>query len=939
MREFNVEFERLVLRLREVRCELPPLVKAWLYVDKLRLSENEELALLASVGNEYDVRRLQQAAMIQDSSLRRGFGGGPGQHAGGGGDKRWQGGRFNKHSVHLTTHEEEVLSSDSDEPNDRGDGEQDLVEEGVAEAAHTAYMAYQGAKAKYREAVKGRGVDLGEMKKRNEERLRLAKQRSYCSACKRRGHWHRDPECPLGDAGKNGGAAASHEPSSHQVNMVHNVHSSFVASDLSRSRQEVSMEMLAILDTACTKSVAGYSWFEQYYKMADHLVVIEETDHFQFGASRVYVSDFAVRCWFAIGGKWFMAKVAIVQCPVPLLFSRPVLSQLGAFYDLAAQKVSLKALSLEDLDILSSSTGHPALMVSQFPEESPPTVEVPDFDDAWVPARVYMVAAAVSAIQHDPQQDLHGGDFKKLFYPKKIPLEVHNMLSSTSLLGAASFFSWWKHANQCNDFWIETADEMIRVHVAPRRSLFSPVKWKTANHSLKESLLSSLVGRRVTESISVLSEGTVIKNFQDTFRREKFVEPHVGLWIGRSRFDKCKIKPAFGPTAPTALQTSDASGGHCDFSMEDEEGRPVAGALRNGHPCSQFVDSPGAQDYGDGGQEGDSTSVKEGDGRDERAHQVQPGRAHQDSPGTGHLGPGEGDSWMVAEGDPGVKVDPCRDNCAPRQVQRVALSGSPDGLSRVGHQGGGGEPESPSRLGSLGKLGSGGDHTSSEGEGPNQESGSRPRGDGEDPSSVGGRPTWRNKLGFILEPSKWLRTTSSHSTLPFGQQRGGGQRQGGDCHAEDSSGDLGGQTGWEGPGRQDHGCEDGSASEEVIPEGAVEYELCGSETDDEDVGQPGEAAPTMSMSPRQRAVRGHFARKEMRKKMNRSTAAKIKDQAKLACQVFLCCSLAMASHAAETLAEPVSDIFAVFTPSDRLLPGGREEVQCLELFAGKGQDF
>ncbi len=32
-------------------------------------------------------------------------------------------------------------------------------------------MAYQGAKAKYREAVKGRGVDLDEMKKRNGERL------------------------------------------------------------------------------------------------------------------------------------------------------------------------------------------------------------------------------------------------------------------------------------------------------------------------------------------------------------------------------------------------------------------------------------------------------------------------------------------------------------------------------------------------------------------------------------------------------------------------------------------------------------------------------------------------------------------------------------------------------------------------------------------------
>ena len=45
VRDFNVEFERLVIRLMEVRCELPPMVKAWLYLDKLRLTEAEELAL------------------------------------------------------------------------------------------------------------------------------------------------------------------------------------------------------------------------------------------------------------------------------------------------------------------------------------------------------------------------------------------------------------------------------------------------------------------------------------------------------------------------------------------------------------------------------------------------------------------------------------------------------------------------------------------------------------------------------------------------------------------------------------------------------------------------------------------------------------------------------------------------------------------------------
>ena len=75
VRDFNVEFERLVLRLREVHCELPPLVKGWLYLDKLRLGEHEELALLSSVKNQFDCRRLQQAAMIQDRSLRRPPGG------------------------------------------------------------------------------------------------------------------------------------------------------------------------------------------------------------------------------------------------------------------------------------------------------------------------------------------------------------------------------------------------------------------------------------------------------------------------------------------------------------------------------------------------------------------------------------------------------------------------------------------------------------------------------------------------------------------------------------------------------------------------------------------------------------------------------------------------------------------------------------------------
>ena len=57
-------------------------------------------------------------------------------------------------------------------------------------------------------------------------------------------------------------------------------------------------------------------------------------------------------------------KVAIVPCPVPLLFSRPVLSQLGMKYDLAAETVTLSVLDVKNLKTQKSSTGHPALLMA-----------------------------------------------------------------------------------------------------------------------------------------------------------------------------------------------------------------------------------------------------------------------------------------------------------------------------------------------------------------------------------------------------------------------------------------------------------------------------------------------------------------------------------------------------------------------------------------------
>ena len=469
VRDFNVEFERLVLRLHEVRCELPPLVKAWLYVDKLRLTEAEELALLSSVNNEFDVKKLQQAALIQDRGYRRH--GGPDA---GGPRSTWKGARWGRQSVHMTEGGNDGSSDGEPHDNHPAESGDNLVDEDTAAAHHSAYLSYQAAREKYREAMKGRGTDQAELKRRAEERLKQAKMRSFCGACKRRGHWHKDPECPL--RGRSGeytkGDNDQKTQQAHLCNMVYMCDSGRAGSGpttYGRSRQEGTpayarhtarefplvqveehysdyaehvarefpsvqieehyadyeehtareftsvqieehysnygehvtrepmivqnedgasrdcdssggesvlmttrassgsgaddVDLAAIVDTACTRTVAGYGWYEAYCAKMDDLNlevhVRDVEDRFKFGASRIYVSKFAVDAWFCIERRWFMVSVAVVPCKVPLLFSKPVLGGLGMVYHVSEQKVDLKFLGLEAISVRSGRTGHP----------------------------------------------------------------------------------------------------------------------------------------------------------------------------------------------------------------------------------------------------------------------------------------------------------------------------------------------------------------------------------------------------------------------------------------------------------------------------------------------------------------------------------------------------------------------------------------------------
>ena len=66
VRDYLAEFDRAHARLTEVGCVLPDVAAAWVFVDRMGLEEQAELNLLASVGNQYSLKALQQAAIVHD---------------------------------------------------------------------------------------------------------------------------------------------------------------------------------------------------------------------------------------------------------------------------------------------------------------------------------------------------------------------------------------------------------------------------------------------------------------------------------------------------------------------------------------------------------------------------------------------------------------------------------------------------------------------------------------------------------------------------------------------------------------------------------------------------------------------------------------------------------------------------------------------------------
>ncbi|CAJ1367528.1 unnamed protein product, partial [Effrenium voratum] len=214
----------------------------------------------------------------------------------------------------------------------------------VACELHTTFEAHLAAKAKFKATVAGRGVDQDEAKARAKQRLQEAKNRSYCSACKRKGHWRKDAICPLNKGGSRDKEPSNSRPG-HECHVVFATavdsdHIGTADGDMIQLNPELvfeaggdtgqggderrgpntgaSRKLVAIMDTACSRTVAGYDWFQEYSQFAEAnnlpLHTVDQSETFRFGASRPHQSRFAVWAVLGLERKNFLVKVSIVNC-------------------------------------------------------------------------------------------------------------------------------------------------------------------------------------------------------------------------------------------------------------------------------------------------------------------------------------------------------------------------------------------------------------------------------------------------------------------------------------------------------------------------------------------------------------------------------------------------------------------------------------------------
>ena len=754
VREFNSAFDRAYARLIEIDCKLPEVAKAWVYLSALNLTNSEELSLLASVNNEYVVSKLQKAATLHEKSLQTPW-------------RKWHhtpGGSGDRRSGPRGTYMTEIAEEGDEE---YPDGETILPEEEAAEL-HEAFMAQEAAKNRYKE-MRSRGYgnsqDNKDDAKTAAERLQQAKARSYCAGCKRRGHWHRDPECPL-NAGKtppqqtgsneSGGTRKGDGPKDAYV-----VHVAYEVGEWSTDG------LFAITDSACNRTVAGEGWLQQYLEVSRRHGLKEQllpcSEDFRFGASRLFHANYTATIYIEVKGKGFWTRAAIVSGEVPLLLSRSLLASLGMVFDLERHTACFRNLGAEETKLHYTSSGHPAIAVNPKPAASLEfpslhqwgTREIIVIQPTSQQYTVFMTSAGsepqVPRVNQGPRGDREVN--RPILFPKKLSDVVTNLLTA-DVLNVHSFSSWWKQTKQSHDFWIETPQAFYRIHITPRRTFFYPDKWRTPYADQRGRLLVSLGNVRSTWAVACMNFYG-LEAVHDMWEHGAH-QSHDVLWIGRSVFAR---RP---PYLPRSLD-----GNPPKEPMGHEQSRAYRPGDRGGDRLPLLVDNRRVTFAASG-----ATTGHEDCKSSEGAIVDDPGRAAEQVRGTGALHTGEGDQRPADADNPRSDDATGSGDRDLRTLQEPQDVRSASGISRVEHSGDREQPECLQRAETHGGLREGEVREGVRAQGGGGGSGGERR----DSLPRGGDEELKNVANYVVNGArnelKGLRESGAHSSWTKGDRQG-----------------------------------------------------------------------------------------------------------------------------------------------------------------------
>ena len=591
---------------------------------------------------------------------------------------------------------------------DLSDDDGSDLEDGVPEDVAVAYATYQSAKERYKEQTKSRGYhgDKAGDKSRpkttdagREEKIKLMKSKSFCNSCGKKGHWHKDPECP------------NNKQSIRDIEVCHHVPAEVF------SLRHDGQSLVGITDTACAKSVAGTAWLQNYANLIEGVYqkpeLIKEAESFRFGTGRVHHSSFHVILYFSLGSKVVELQTSIINGDVPLLLSKPALAQLGMVYDVAANRADFGAVGLKSFGLITTSSGHPAIpIVPARPGDLATRLAINDKGASGSEQYMAFAVSTASVSLHKAPKipttstaSLNIGDagcnrssqgpHYRIFYDKKLSPQAKELLSQDRLQ-EHSFVSWWEQTNLTSDFWLEGESAWYRIHVTPRRSLCNPSTWKTRSTVQKDMLLSTISDFRMTEGFCCRS-GKPLEITVDRWKDAASEPSFPLLWIGRSTFAKL-FASAPGRLEPPAP-------GHVVGSMQaapdqfDVQDTALGGVQPRGARRAQDLDSGGVEGCDPRTQDADS--FPDAEPPDEVGHEPQPPRDEGQSGGDGNRFPQqhhEGQPPQANQGQPrhtrvGVDED--------REVQRLRVPRDPKCLWGVGEQGGEDERQSSCGAGAI----------------------------------------------------------------------------------------------------------------------------------------------------------------------------------------------------------------------------------------------